>query len=329
MRKKITKIVTNILKVSLSISIIVWMIRSGAIDLSIFKTFFSVQNLVPAFLGTVVAFLLATERWRRLLAVHKVKISFRNCLQLNLIGLFFNYVVPGGVGGDMIKGFYIVKENPGKRMGAGMSVLMDRVLGLYALVILCLIFLMVDWNRIQENSQLIVIGNSIVAVFLLFTLGLVLAFSDKFHKLGWQRLFIKSGIGQKLLSAYEAVHAYGKSLKTVYWSIALSLFSQMAVILTHIFVGKVTGFVVPWEAYLFVLPLGFMVTAIPISPAGVGVGQMAFYFLFNLYLGEKSQVGPTLATIFQVLQFGLSVFGAYYFVRRKAEIKETHVATSI
>jgi hypothetical protein len=69
-----------------------------------------------------------------------------------------------------------------------------------------------------------------------------------------------------------------------------------------------------------------MVTAIPISPAGVGVGQMAFYFLFNLYLGQKSQVGPTLATIFQVLQFGLSVFGAFYFVRRKGEIKQVHIA---
>jgi hypothetical protein len=258
-----------------------------------------------------------------------VHLSFYKCLQLNLIGLFFNYVVPGGVGGDVIKGYYIVNENPGKRMGAGMSVLMDRVLGLYALVILCLIFLVVDWTRIQENNQLIMIGNSIVLVFLLFTFGLVLAFSDKFRKLGWQKFFSTSGIGRKLLLAYEAVHAYGKSLKIVYWSIFLSLLAQFVVVLTHVFIGKATGFIVPWEAYLFVLPLGFMVTAIPISPAGVGVGQMAFYFLFNLYLGEKSQVGPTLATIFQVLQFILSVFGAFYFVQRKGEIKQaTDMATT-
>jgi uncharacterized membrane protein YbhN (UPF0104 family) len=157
---------------------------------------------------------------------------------------------------------------------------------------------------------------------------LVLAFSDQFRNLGWQKFFNSSNFGKKLLSAYEAVHAYGKSLKVVYWSIALSLLSQMAVVITHIFVGKVTGFIVPWEAYLFVLPLGFMVTAIPISPAGVGVGQMAFYFLFNLYLGQKSQVGPTLVTIFQVLQFLLSIFGAFYFIRRKGEIKEANIMAS-
>lgn len=327
MQKKITKITINILKVAFAVGIIAWMIRSGAIDLKVFSTFFSVQNILPAFFGVAVAFVMSTIRWKLLLKVHEIKISFNSCWQLNLIGLFFNYVVPGGVGGDVIKGFYIVKENPGKRMGAGMSVLMDRVLGLYALVILCLIFLVVDWSRIQENTQLIMIGNSIVLVFVLFTVGLALAFSDRFRASGWQKFFHQSSIGHKLLAAYEAVHAYGKSLREVYWSIVISLVAQLVVVLTHIFVGRVTGFVVPWEAYLFVLPLGFMVTAVPISPAGVGVGQMAFYFLFNLYLGEKSQVGPTLATIFQVLQFMLSVFGAFYFVRRKSEIRESHVAS--
>jgi uncharacterized protein (TIRG00374 family) len=326
-QKKLTKIGINILKISLAVGIIAWMIHSGAIDLKVFHSFFSVQNLVTSFFGVVVAFVMSTVRWKLLLKVHDIKISFQNCWQLNLIGLFFNYVVPGGVGGDVIKGFYIVKENPGKRMGAGMSVLMDRVLGLYALVILCMIFLVVDWTRIQENEQLIMIGHSIVMVFVLFTLGLVLAFSDHFRNLGWQKFFHKFSIGHKLLLAYEAVHAYGKALREVYLTIAISLGAQLVIVLTHIFVGKATGFVVPWEAYLFVLPLGFMVTAVPISPAGVGVGQMAFYFLFNLYLGEKSQIGPTLATIFQVLQFLLSVFGAYYFIRRKAEIRESHVAS--
>ena len=32
---------------------------------------------------------------------------------------------------------------------------------------------------------------------------------------------------------------------------------------------------------LLIFPFGFLATVLPISPAGVGVGQMAFYYLFE------------------------------------------------
>ncbi len=74
---------------------------------------------------------------------------------------------------------------------------------------------------------------------------------------------------------------------------------------------------VHWQAYFFVVPIGQMLTAIPISPAGVGVGQAAFYFLFNIYLGHQSQLGPTVMTVGQVMMFGFGIIGAYFYLRRR------------
>ena len=39
---------------------------------------------------------------------------------------------------------------------------------------------------------------------------------------------------------------------------------------------------IPWSTFFLVVPLGLVATAIPISPAGIGVGQAAFFALFQL-----------------------------------------------
>ena len=46
---------------------------------------------------------------------------------------------------------------------------------------------------------------------------------------------------------------------------------------------------IPISAYFFLVPVGTVVQALPISPAGIGVGQAAFFFLFNHYLGAAQR----------------------------------------
>jgi uncharacterized membrane protein YbhN (UPF0104 family) len=88
-----------------------------------------------------------------------------------------------------------------------------------------------------------------------------------------------------------------------------------------ILAGTVSGLnSMSWATYFLVAPLGFMATAIPISPAGVGVGQAAFYYLFNLYSGEKTDLGPTVITAYQVALFAFGVVGAVFYLQRKEKI---------
>ncbi len=55
-------------------------------------------------------------------------------LQLQMIGLFFNATMPGSVGGDIVKGFYIIKDqHQGDKTPAMLTVLFDRIVGLMAL----------------------------------------------------------------------------------------------------------------------------------------------------------------------------------------------------
>ncbi len=61
-------------------------------------------------------------------------------------------------------------------------------------------------------------------------------------------------------------------------------------------------------------------TVLPITPAGVGVGQVAIYQLYKLYTGIDSQIGPNAFTAFQVVLLCWGLFGAYFYVTGKKHI---------
>jgi uncharacterized membrane protein YbhN (UPF0104 family) len=133
-------------------------------------------------------------------------------------------------------------------------------------------------------------------------------------------------LSEKFMKLYESVHLYGKDGKRFFAVIVISLVAQVSTIMFLYLAGNMAGFSeVPLKTYFLVAPLGFMATAIPISPAGVGVGQAAFYFLFNIYLGQQSEIGPTIVTALQVGMFVLSLSGAFFYLRRGDRAKTSEI----
>ncbi|MEY4616311.1 MAG: hypothetical protein RJB66_1271 [Pseudomonadota bacterium] len=316
-------ILVGLAKAVLALGILFWLYQKGVLNFEILGRLFDPPLILGSMGVLTLSFFFATWRWQLLLRVQKIHLGRGECFKLNLIGLFFNYVMPGGVGGDVVKGYYIIKDHPQNRMGAGMSVLLDRVMGLYAMLILAIISMLVSQEKVSGSAQLSLIARSLEIIFVLFTLGLILAFSERFRSLGWQNWFKGFGFGRKLISAYEAVYSYSHNLGVIFGTVILSLFAQVLAIVLIWWVGSRLGFgEVPAVIYFSVVPLGFMVTAVPISPAGVGVGQMAFFFLFNLFLGTESQVGPTVITAFQLLNFILGLSGVWFFIQRKSSLRE-------
>jgi uncharacterized membrane protein YbhN (UPF0104 family) len=57
-----------------------------------------------------------------------------------------------------------------------------------------------------------------------------------------------------------------------------------------------------------------MFTAIPISPAGIGVGQAVFHFLYGEILGTSSTLGATAISVVQILNLLMGLIGAFFFV---------------
>ncbi|MFN8943883.1 MAG: lysylphosphatidylglycerol synthase domain-containing protein, partial [Pseudobdellovibrionaceae bacterium] len=88
-------------------------------------------------------------------------------------------------------------------------------------------------------------------------------------------------------------------------------------------VGQKSGLLdLPLAVYFFLAPLFYMATAIPISPAGVGVGQAAFMFLFNVYSGVQTEIGSVVITVMQLINFITGLLGAYFYMTSKVKIPE-------
>lgn len=79
--------------------------------------------------------LLASIRFRRLLAHDGLEVSLSAALRWTLIGNFFNFVVPGTTGGDVIKGVFVTRAAD-RKVDAVIVVVLDRVIGMGSMILL-------------------------------------------------------------------------------------------------------------------------------------------------------------------------------------------------
>lgn len=326
MRKKVKNLFIQALKIVFSLGLILWLVESGKLNFKALAVLLQPQYLIPGFLLIGCNMFLTSERWRMLLKTQNYFLHSWNAFRMTMIGIFFNFAVPGGVGGDLVKAFYFTKDHKDQtdsRMVAATSVLMDRVLGLYAMIIMALSAMIFDWHHVQANDSLRMLWTAILVLFITSTLGFILVFSQKIYQRGFlKKVLMKLPLHSKTVRIYETLHLYGRRYRYLFSSVLISLLGQSFSILFLILVGTASGLAeeMKWSTYFLVAPLGFMATAIPVSPAGVGVGQAAFYFLFNLYTGHATDLGPTVITALQVAQFIFGLLGAAFYMQRKEKV---------
>ena len=77
-------------------------------------------------------------RWYFLVRVIEPRFKFSATVLLGFIGMVFNLVIPGAVGGDLIKAAYLVRMRIRKTQAVA-SMVIDRILGLLGLFILAAI----------------------------------------------------------------------------------------------------------------------------------------------------------------------------------------------
>jgi uncharacterized membrane protein YbhN (UPF0104 family) len=153
-------------------------------------------------------------------------------------------------------------------------------------------------------------------------------FSKRLHESALNRKFLKLlDRVQPIKVAYEALGIYRNHKDVFFKALGLSLLTQIIAVGAFLWIGYVMNYEVSTSAYFFAVPVGFILTSIPISPAGIGVGQAAFYFLFNLANHGQTDLGPISISMFQVTTFAISLLGAFYYVRLNRTQKITAHST--
>lgn len=311
-------------KIALAFAIIIWMIRSEIFDPKSLKKAIDSSFVTTMLPITLIAVFLGSERWRLLLKAQKLSMRSFDVFRFSLIGLFFNFVIPGGVGGDVVKTFYLFKLHADKKVSSGLSILVDRVLGVYTLILTALLALFFNMELVFSRPQLTTVFYFVLFLFILASSLLGMGFFTSFfsvflqEKISLHTKLMKFKFMQTAFVILKALRLFGHHPFILLRVLFLSFVSQILFIVIFILVGRsLHEEFIPWAVYFFVVPVGSILTAVPISPAGIGVGQIAFHSLFKFYLGYEVETGAIGITVLQLLQFIIGLLGAWFFLRIK------------
>lgn len=307
------------LKIGLAVGLIYWFIRNGSLDLELIASLITPARAALIILLVGSQILINNYRWQLLMAAQGLHAKVKETFPLSLIGMFFNYAMPGGVGGDVVKGYYLIQDRPNSKGAAIISIFMDRMIGFFIMIMTAAIALIWKWETVVQSDALKSLAFGVMALAAVFVTFFALALSRRFQSYRLVRFaFDKLPLGKKIEAVYVRLHTFRQHTPTLWYAFLISFVGQFGTIVAVSMIGSWVGVTeLSLGDYMFLVPLGTVATAIPISPAGIGVGQAAFYFLFNSALGYKSPLGPIAITALQVSSFIWGLVGAIFYLRRK------------
>jgi uncharacterized protein (TIRG00374 family) len=247
---------------------------------------------------------LATARWKVLLVVQGIRMSWLRTWQLFMIGMFFNLFMLGSTGGDVVKMFLTMRETKDNKAAALLSVFMDRVIGMLALIFLSVGFLYFRYDQLSHTPGSAALLN--ILLWLLAAAMLVIVGMFAGSALGWVHyLPAWTPLRGRIVEVSAACHMYAKGWRQTIWAFLVS-FPLFGLFFTTFYCGARAftdqlGIIDMFS----VMPIVAVITAIPISVSGIGLRESLFVSLLAPF-----GVGAAVATLISVTGFLINTVGS-------------------
>lgn len=318
---KSRKLIVGLIKFAVAVGLIGFLFHKGLLNVDELKELIHVGPILVGAALAGLTIVIQGFRWRALLECQGVQISFFESFRLCLIGLFFNFALPGSIGGDVVRGYYIAQRNPDRKIQGILAVVLDRVVGLYAMIVISLMAILFNLSFVLKDARLQSFSFATFLVFLAMSIFALAAFSMRIAlllRVEW--VLGRLPFSQKWLSMFKGLQNYRGHRQVLVSTFFMSLISTFGSIVFMMMVGWWTDQPVSVGTYFFAVPLGFIAASLPIAPAGLGVGQIAFLVLFQIFSGKETAVGQTGITAFQVLLVGWALVGAFFYIQRPKDM---------
>lgn len=263
----------------------------------------------PFWLGMAILFAglstpITSVRWRILLEVLDLPLSFRQAFALGFIGKFFNAILPGSTSGDFVRIYYATRAFPGKGAMAGFSVIYDRFLEGVVLLVMGSLLATAFYPQLAARA---VLRNAALALFLL-TLATLVAIPVLLHFFSAGKLRLPGHwrmaprFEKALQEILTAVQLYQKALRPNLIAIGLSALAHG------------TSAALLWalmQALRMELPFWLLVTtmvvvnvavALPVSISGLGIREGALLYLLGSFGVSREE-----AVAFSLLLFAVGL----------------------
>lgn len=270
---------TYITIIQLSISILFVSLTIYKIDIKSLIDIFNKIDLNFFLLSPIAYFIsqiIASERLRNLLNISGFKLTFFENGRIYLIGIFYNFFIPGGIGGDIYKTYLFKKIYNWEISQTIKIIIKDRLIGLGALFIL-LVFL--------DNDLILKLNlfNKIILSLILFAMG----------------SFITKVV-------FENNNGFVKSL---FLSIAAQLFQFISIILIILSLTIDSNII----EILFVFIISSILSVF--SFGGIGLREYIFYSAAYV-LTISEELSTSIGLLFTISAVICSVPGFYFSIKK-------------
>ncbi len=280
--------------------------------------------ILLGFLASFVAVIITFIRWSWLNQALGIRLSMRETFRLSFIGYLFNFLPMGIVGGDLVKGVLLAKKNPDLKPACAVSVIMDRVIGLYIMFLIGIVAVYLSGFYRNDQKEAVFATGAILWLTILFTAGLIFLLIPDSGKNRRGRFFQKIPVAGKLLGQLYAATSLYQNKKGVI------LVSSLATVLVH-FLFAVSiwltalglwGIAPSLGDHLVIYPIANTGSIIPLSAGPLEIFLDALYPLFTIPGAEPllHGYGMMVGVAYRMMTILIAAIGGIYYLAGRGEI---------
>ncbi len=274
-----------LVKITLAPALMYWLISSGRLDQTYLLNIQWSQRavgLVVLGVGAVLSgILLLAWRLRLLVGCGGIDLPLGRAYSLTSIGLFSAAILPGAVGGDLVKIIYLCRgEAASQRVFATLAIVCDRTIGLFSLLLFGALVTVLAWLTdslpfwspvlwLAPTGVLATIG----AVGLLVGRGVVA-----------RAIPVLQGrsLPRRLRQLIAVGDLFARRPRLILGCVGLALANHFLVCATFLIGGELLGGLdLSLLQQLLLNPLAMVANAIPVTPGGLGLAEGAFSYLYG------------------------------------------------
>lgn len=258
-------------------------------------------------------------RWKTLHPDNEGALTNWSYFRFSMLALLFNRFMPGALGGDIVKTIYSVSDKKTKKSKRIISVVIDRLVGLFSILTFGILALLVSQHKLEFNKMYL------YGIFLLFVVALILLFNTKVV-LVIERFFGRLKFLQKytfkIISAWkESVVHYKQNKRKLLYSLLLCIPIHFLSFIIFFIFSKALDIPISFSDLIFVIAIMWLITSLPISIGGMGVRELSLVWLLSMF-SVSSEKAVSLSLLFYVNGIIISIIALPLLINIKPKVND-------
>lgn len=303
------------LQIAVTLGLLAWIFHDPGMRAQMWSAlrradlFWIAMGLLVAVLGDVMNLI----RWGVFLRAQDIQTPWWKVTWLFLTGLFFNLFLFGATGGDIVRIFYLAREERQRRTAVVLTVVADRLIGLLVLIPVGLFVVVVRYEWLSQTPFARALLYFLI-VFLVVSTVVMVGASVVAGTGVLEKLPYRFPLRERLVKLAVTYHVFTVRWKATVLALVLSVPVLFTFFGTFYCAARAFGAGVSLWDFCSIMPVITVVTSFPISISGLGVREKLFEDMLRDLCGVPGEIGVLISLTGFTIYLFWSLVGAVVYL---------------